>query len=574
MTKVAIFGGGVGGLTVAHELVERGFEVHVYEKNDVCGGKARSLEKPLTSNYPPSSPPPPGLPGEHGFRFFPGFYQHLDDTMKRIPLGSLNNVPAAPNGPSAAPITTSTAFDNLVRAKEFAITQEGKDKYVLPPENPHTLGEWINALDNFFGNPGLELAAGEKEILLKKIFRLFVMCRERREQDYECVTWYDYHNPPNALQPLSTQYNKMFVTGFSRAFVAMDATKASTLVGANTLAQFFRVFFNESTMDRVLNAPTNDAWITPWVAYLEHKGVQFHMEEKLTGLSVNAAAPPKITSATIENTQTGATSSVTADYYVAAIPVEVMTNLVQSNQALTPPGSSLAEIHNIEVSWMTGIMFYLGQDVPIVEGHINFADSKWALTGISQPQFWPNDPLTNYDNGNFRGLLSIVISNWTEPGNKVVLKEARHCTEAEIAQETWEQIHQHLSFFIPSLPSATPEYFLDPAIKFNGGMPTNEEPFMTNMACALKYRPDAETDIDNLMLASDYVRTNVDIATMEGANEAGRRAANAIDKKAPSGYPPSGVWDYPEPKSFAELHPIDKWMLDIGAPFWGDSLLP
>ena len=30
------------------------------------------------------------------------------------------------------------------------------------------------------------------------------------------------------------------------------------------------------------------------------------------------------------------------------------------------------------------------------------------------------------------------------------------------------------------------------------------------------------------MLASDYVRTYTDLATMEGANEAGRRAVNGI----------------------------------------------
>ncbi len=561
--------------TAAHELVERGFEVHVYEKNEVCGGKARSLEKPQPSNSPP--PPGPPLPGEHGFRFFPGFYQHLDETMKRIPLGPLNNIPQEPIGPSTAPITPSTVFGNLADATEFAIAEEGKKPYVLPPANPHTLQEWINALDNFFGNQGLGLAAGEKEILLKKMLRLFVMCRERRKQDYECVTWHEYHNS-NPLQPLSTQYNKMFVTGFSRAFVAMDAKKASTLVGANTLAQFFRVFFNTSTMDRVLNAPTNDAWINPWVAYLKHKQVNFHMEEELAGLNVSTGAGPKwITSATVQNTQTGATSPVTADYYVGAVPVEVMKELVQSNPALAPtPTSSLAQIHNIQVSWMTGIMFYLTHDRAIVHGHINFADSNWALTGISQPQFWPNDPLTNYDNGNFSGLLSIVISDWekTLSDKKLLIPRlAKYCTDAqEVADETWAQIVAH----IPSLPSATPEFFLDPAIKFTGGDPPteNEEPFMTNMACALQYRPDAETDIENLMLASDYVRTYVDIATMEGANEAGRRAARAIDDKAPSGYLKPAFWDYPEPKSFAQFHPWDKALLEIGAPFWGDLLFP
>ena len=32
MKKVIIIGGGVAGMSAAHELVERGFEVEVYEK--------------------------------------------------------------------------------------------------------------------------------------------------------------------------------------------------------------------------------------------------------------------------------------------------------------------------------------------------------------------------------------------------------------------------------------------------------------------------------------------------------------------------------------------------------------
>ena len=33
MAKVVVLGGGVAGLSAAHELVERGFEVEVYERN-------------------------------------------------------------------------------------------------------------------------------------------------------------------------------------------------------------------------------------------------------------------------------------------------------------------------------------------------------------------------------------------------------------------------------------------------------------------------------------------------------------------------------------------------------------
>ena len=41
--KVAILGGGVGGMSAAHELIERGFDVDVYEAKPQPGGKALSL---------------------------------------------------------------------------------------------------------------------------------------------------------------------------------------------------------------------------------------------------------------------------------------------------------------------------------------------------------------------------------------------------------------------------------------------------------------------------------------------------------------------------------------------------
>ena len=41
--KVAILGGGVAGMSAAHELITRGYEVSVYEFKTIPGGKARSM---------------------------------------------------------------------------------------------------------------------------------------------------------------------------------------------------------------------------------------------------------------------------------------------------------------------------------------------------------------------------------------------------------------------------------------------------------------------------------------------------------------------------------------------------
>ena len=82
MTTVIVIGGGVAGMSAAHELIERGYTVRVFERQALPGGKARSVTVDGTGKNGRKD-----LPGEHGFRFFPRFYRHIIDTMDRIPVG-------------------------------------------------------------------------------------------------------------------------------------------------------------------------------------------------------------------------------------------------------------------------------------------------------------------------------------------------------------------------------------------------------------------------------------------------------------------------------------------------------
>ena len=194
-----------------------------------------------------------------------------------------------------------------------------------------------------------------------------------------------------------------------------------------------------------------------------------------------------------------------SDYYVAAMPVEVMSGFVTEELKAAAP--SLANLSKLRLAWMNGIQFFLKQDIPLEFGHTIYADSPWALTSISQRQFWQQAPLSNYGDGSLGGILSLDISEWEQPGI-VYGKPAKQCTAEEIKNEVWAQVKVHLN--IGGAEIARDEnvisWFLDPDIEFpNPSAVTNLEPLLINNAGSLAYRPEASTEIPNLFLASDYV---------------------------------------------------------------------
>jgi len=113
----------------------------------------------------------------------------------------------------------------------------------------------------------------------------------------------------------------------------------------------------------------------------------------------------------------------------------------------------------------------------------------------------------------------------------------------------------------------------------------NAEPLFINTVNSWQSRPSARTEIDNLFLASDYVKTSTDLATMEGANEAARRAVNALldhmeepeidkiteledigKKKNVRRLRRCRIFTFDEPAIFAPFRRFDKMLYDRGLP--------
>jgi uncharacterized protein with NAD-binding domain and iron-sulfur cluster len=528
--RVAVLGGGVAGLSAAHELVERGFEVVVLEARDIPGGKARSLPVPGSGTGGRRD-----LPAEHGFRFFPGFYRHLPDTMARIPS------------------SPGTVRDRLTGATRILLAQDdGHNELIVGAHLPESL-EDLGVLSRFLLEAMAELAipADEHAWLIDRLLTLLTSCDERRYEQWELQSWWVYV----AAEQRSPAFRKFLADGLTRTLVAARAREISARTGGLILAQLiFDLTRAGGRADRVLDAPTNDAWIDPWVEHLRERGVDLRLGTPVQGIAVDGGRIAGVT------TPAG---TVTADHYVAALPVEVIRLL--AGQPLRRLDPRLARLDNLVTRWMNGVLFYLHEDVPVVNGHAIYIDSEWALTSISQRQFWPGVDLAGYGDGEVGGILSVDVSDWQTAGRRTG-KVAAQCTREEIREEVWGQLADHLNDGADIVldEANVRAWFLDPAITFpNPSGAANAEPLLINTAGSWTDRPDAATAIPNLVLAADYVRTSTDLATMEGANEAARRAVNAILDATGSPARRCDVWPLREPAVLGPARWLDlvRWRL-------------
>lgn len=541
--RVAVLGGGMGGLAAAHELAERGFKVDVYERK-ALGGKARSIGVPGTGTDGRKD-----LPGEHGFRFFPGFYRNVPDSMRRTPFaGNANGV-----------------WDNLVAANDglFARNRGRADAQAFGAF-PHQSEFTPEGLQRIIAEEMLKqqgIQPWEAEFFANRLIVFLTSSDERRFGQWEHINWMEFVR----AHRFGEEYRTVVARGMTTTVVAAKEDTASTRTIGNMAEAFLMAIMgrgNDGAIDRVLNAPTNEAWIDPWVAQLESLGVRFHIGQTVEELTVSGG---RVTSAVVRGPSRRRTEIV-ADWFVAAMPVERARQLWTPEILALDP--SLELMDDLFADWMTGIQFYLPETVDITHGHIACLDSPWAITALTQAQFWQHrDFARDYGDGRSVDCLSVDISDWDSKGI-LFGKSAKRCTPEEIALETWAQLRDHLEdtgkWTLPRYRS----WFLDPAIKWDParGENSNDEPLLINTVSSWEKRPEARTSIPNLFLAADYVRTDVDLATMEGANEAARRAVNALLDAADSRAERAEVFELYDPPEFEALKRTDAELFRAGLP--------
>ncbi|MFT3772743.1 MAG: FAD-dependent oxidoreductase [Minicystis sp.] len=514
------------------------------------------------------------IPGEHGYRYFPAFYRHVFDTMRRTPL--LETAPIPPDAAARAlevaafwasqeriplPLgeieSTRTVHDNLVPTAGFAIAT-GRNRALLSVSRarPRSLLEIRRLLRTSFDDLGISIA----DILLFeiKILQYLTSSRERRAQ-YAEMTWWDY------LQ--ADRYGERFkelIERWPQALIGIRAKLADArTIGTVSVQLLLDQLATAGFRDGTLNGPTSAAWLDPWKRYLVRRRVRF-VRDTLTALEMINGKPSgrwarrKVFSGDDE-------------YLVLAVPLPEAKRLVEELWASASAeeqknfSASIRALHDWDVQAFakdgsvpldrlspegplrlySGVQLYLNRDFGPAQGHLYFAASEWRLSAISQAQYWRRRLLGDATTADAPpafddhiSILSVDIGDWmapvTDASSPVRGKCAAECSPLTLAKEVWRQVKEGLQQqgWEPPDPIA---YHIDDDVVYGPlARPiATRAPYLVNRAGDWEKRPgDLSVNhydvFQGVVLAGTYMKTHTRLVTMESANESGRRAANAV----------------------------------------------
>jgi hypothetical protein len=497
------------------------------------------------------------LAGEHGFHFFPGYYRHLFDTMRRTPLVDADGEE-----------TGHTVYDNIVIAPTQGIATRFTER------------DGYNAQD--------------VEQFQLRILRYLTTCPRRRAAEFENISWWQYligYDP--ATGGYLYDYTPAFqrdVRFAGRVLAAFDADWGDARTNGDTYVQLSMEQWSGQPSDNgLLNGPETETWFMPWRAYLESRGVRF-VSARLVGFELEDGEvrariqhAGEMEAVLDEETDyyVSATDVVSAEEVTRALPPTGVPGSLRGYTTVVPPspetpaGTQPAApiIRDPRASpglrpWdrlqtLSGVQYFFTSEFKLVDGYVYFADAEWALSSINPQQFWTRRPSLERDG--YVSVLSIDIGNWNVPSTHPPLggRTAWQCTEQEVAEEVWRQVTTSLLRSTRDLVLPQPVWYnVDRNIIYRDTPPgpavRNLTPYQIPIVADWKNRPvgspwdptpqlpgNAErlppepgvwqaehggyvVHWDRLVFAGTYMRTFTRMTTMESANESARHAVNAI----------------------------------------------
>lgn len=523
------------------------------------------------------------LPGEHGFRYFPSYYRHVFDTMRRIPLYDHNAQP-----------TSRTTYDNLIALPNIGIASKERPPFIMswgPYQFPDSVAREVRELCNLYA---MGITPQDLFQFSLRVLRYMLTSPQRRAAEFENISWWQYlegYNPKTGRNLY--RYSEAFthlVKSSGRVLVALDGTWADARTTGNTYVQLLTdVIVPTDRTHATLNGPTSQAWFMHWHTHLVRLGVRF-LHGTLEGFEpVDTAAQrfkPKV------KMWSGEMPEMDPDaYYVVAVDVVAAEELTQQLGHIGVPGALQGYTTQVpknpgergsiqrdpkrepgKYGWdrlqtLSGIQYFFDTEFNLINGYLYLVDAPWGISAISSHIAWQHRPILELSR--YQSLLSVDIGEWKKGSPPDTEKTAWTSTPMKLGEETWKQIRDSLDRWKHKKPllnfqPPTPTFVhIDHGLVFNGSDPRtatidhNDTPFLLPTVGDWKYRPGPEPwnptpharrpprpDLpdglwqaphggywvhwDQIVFAGTYNRTFTRLTTMESANESARHAVNAI----------------------------------------------
>ncbi|MDQ3205970.1 MAG: FAD-dependent oxidoreductase [Pseudomonadota bacterium] len=495
----AVYGAGVAGLTVAHELARRGWQVTVFEENPEAGGFFRSARCAGDGN----------APSEYSWHGIGPWYHNVFDVMKQIPFDAQGSVYeralSRPIDFGVAPDAGRAQFDDTGVfpdvGRMFRMTRLDALRWgwlMLKTWTAHRRSLEDYALRN--------AAAEWGRVLSPRAAATWAAC---------FGPWVGSDWTRVSLHQAGLFFRRQLITRPAHVHPADDEGPAWTQGARSGWL--------------LLRGPSNEAWFDRWVEYLGSLGVQFRFGQVLHRLDFQHG---RIAAAELQCGQ-----RVAADAHVLAVHPFAAAEVLRR----TPRLAHLEELRNFDPLVQDGphtqVSFRLVFDRRIAWPRprcaVVVADSEFNITLFAQEQAWADEV----------ALGDGVASLWTAtacvssvPGRVHGLPLER-CTKAQFIDEVKAQILQSGALDalvregnggrgLASFPIRRIEVWHEWHFSPDGIVP--RQPKWVNNSRNQRWLPGQATPVDNLALAGAHTRTEADVWSIEAAVESGRRAARCF----------------------------------------------